>query len=42
MECATPRLSPCSGLQVLWTPEEEEDYFTVTDLAMDYPLLNTL
>lgn len=28
--------------QVLWTPEEEDDYFTVTDLAMDYPLLNTL
>ena len=29
-------------LQVLWTPEEEGDYFTVEDLAMDYPLLNTL
>ena len=29
-------------LQVMWTPEEEDDYFTQEDLASDYPLLNTL
>lgn len=30
------------AVEVLWTPEEEEDYFTQEDLARDYPLLNTL
>jgi uncharacterized membrane protein len=30
------------AVEVLWTPEEEDDYFTADDLAADYPLLNTL
>ena len=30
------------AVEVLWTPEEEGDYFTQEDLAMDYPMLNTL
>lgn len=30
------------AVEVLWTPEEEGDYFTVEDLAYDYPTLNTL
>lgn len=30
------------AVEVLWTPEEEGDYFTQEDLAFDYPLLNTL
>jgi len=30
------------AVEVLWTPEEEGDYFTQQDLALDYPLLNTL
>lgn len=30
------------AVEVLWTPEAEDDYFTVDDLAEDYPLLNTL
>lgn len=30
------------AVEVLWTPEEEGDYFTTEDLAYDYPLLNTL
>lgn len=30
------------AVEVLWTPEEEDDYFTQEDLAADYPLLNTL
>lgn len=30
------------AVEVLWTPEEEGDYFTTEDLAADYPLLNTL
>jgi len=30
------------AVEVLWTPEEENDYFTQDDLAVDYPLLNTL
>ena len=30
------------AVEVLWTPEEEGDYFTTDDLAYDYPLLNTL
>jgi uncharacterized membrane protein len=30
------------AVEVLWTPEEEDDYFTQEDLANDYPLLNTL
>jgi uncharacterized membrane protein len=28
--------------QVLWTPEEEGDFFTQDDIAYDYPRLNTL
>jgi uncharacterized membrane protein len=30
------------AVEVLWTPEEEDDYFTQEDLAADYPLMNTL
>lgn len=30
------------AVEVLWTPEEEGDFFTVEDLAYDYPTLNTL
>jgi len=30
------------AVEVLWTPEEEDDYFTQEDLSVDYPLLNTL
>lgn len=30
------------AVEVLWTPEEEGDYFTTEDLAYDYPMLNTL
>ena len=30
------------AVEILWTPEEEDDYFTQEDLASDYPLLNTL
>lgn len=30
------------AVEVLWTPEEEGDYFSQEDLAYDYPLLNTL
>lgn len=30
------------AVEVLWTPEEEGDFFTVDDLAYDYPTLNTL
>ena len=30
------------AVEVLWTPEEDDDYFTQEDLAADYPLLNTL
>lgn len=30
------------AVEVLWTPEEEGDFFTLQDLAIDYPLLNTL
>lgn len=30
------------AVEVLWTPEEEDDHFTVEDLAYDYPTLNTL
>jgi uncharacterized membrane protein len=30
------------AVEVLWTPEEEDDHFSVEDLAVDYPLLNTL
>lgn len=30
------------AVEVLWTPEQEGDYFTQQDLACDYPLLNTL
>lgn len=36
------RQSDLLAVEVLWTPEEEDDYFTQRDLAMDYPLLNTL
>ncbi|PSC72417.1 hypothetical protein C2E20_4242 [Micractinium conductrix] len=30
------------AVEVLWTPEEEGDFFTTEDLAYDYPTLNTL
>ena len=30
------------AVEVLWTPEEEDDYFTQEDLAADYPLMVTL
>lgn len=30
------------AVEILWTPEEEDDYFTQEDLAADYPLMNTL
>lgn len=30
------------AVEVLWTPEEEGDYFTTEDMAYDYPMLNTL
>jgi uncharacterized membrane protein len=30
------------AVEVLWTPEEEGDYFTNDEVAIDYPLLNTL
>ncbi|KAL4443492.1 hypothetical protein ABPG75_011229 [Micractinium tetrahymenae] len=30
------------AVEVLWTPEEEGDFFTVEDLAYDYPTLNTI
>jgi uncharacterized membrane protein len=30
------------AVEVLWTPEEEDDYFTMDDIAKDYPMLNTL
>lgn len=30
------------AVEVLWTPQEEGDYFTRDDLAIDYPKLNTL
>eukprot|EP00887_Chlorella_sp_A99_P006111 scaffold22.g6111.t1 len=30
------------AVEVLWTPEEEGDFFTQQDLAFDYPTLNTL
>jgi uncharacterized membrane protein len=36
------RAADVLAVEVLWTPEEEGDYFTVDDLAEDYPLLNTL
>ncbi|GAB4823858.1 hypothetical protein N2152v2_010904 [Parachlorella kessleri] len=36
------RAEDIMAVEVLWTPEEEDDYFTQDDLASDYPLLNTL
>ncbi|KAK9819848.1 hypothetical protein WJX72_003190 [[Myrmecia] bisecta] len=30
------------AVEVLWTPQEEGDYFTRDELAYDYPTLNTL
>lgn len=30
------------AVEVLWTPEEEDDYYTVNDIIQDYPLLQTL
>ena len=30
------------AVEVLWTPEEEDDYFTQEDMSKDYPLLITL
>lgn len=30
------------AVEVLWTPEEEGDFFSRDDLAYDYPTLNTL
>lgn len=30
------------AVEVLWTPEEEDDFYTVEDIVQDYPLLNTL
>ena len=36
------RAADVLAVEVLWTPEEEGDYFTTDDLAQDYPLLNTL
>lgn len=30
------------AVEVLWTPEEEDDHFTVEEIAYDYPMLNTL
>lgn len=32
----------CLAVEVLWTPQEEGDYFTTSDLIRDYPKLNTL
>ncbi len=30
------------AVEVLWTPQDDGDYFTREDLATDYPYLNTL
>ena len=30
------------AVEVLWTPQDEGDYFTRDDLATDFPNLNTL
>jgi uncharacterized membrane protein len=30
------------ALEVLWTPQDEGDYFTKEELITDYPTLNTL
>ena len=30
------------ALEVLWTPQDENDFFTKEELAVDYPTLNML
>ncbi len=30
------------AVEVLWTPQDEDDYYTRDELFMDYPTLNTL
>ena len=30
------------AVEVLWTPQDDGDYFSRDDLATDYPTLNTL
>jgi uncharacterized membrane protein len=36
------RAADVLAVEVLWTPEAEGDFFSVDDLATDYPLLNTI
>ena len=42
LQLGSVRADDLLAVEVLWTPEEEGDFFTQRDLAMDYPLLNTL
>jgi uncharacterized membrane protein len=36
------RAADVLAVEVLWTPEAEGDFFSVDELATDYPLLNTI